>query len=80
MDQKLIDNITKIQEEIAEVKKKKDKLEGSLEEQYKTYSKTYGVKTIEQGEEKIEKLRKEIKKLTAQLEDLYEVIQKKYKW
>jgi len=80
MDQKLIDKITKIQEEIVEVKRKKNKLEGSLEEQYKTLHKAYGVKTVEQGEEKISKLKKEINKLTVQLEDSYEVIQKKYNW
>jgi len=80
MNQKMIDEVTKLQAKIVEVKPKKSKLEGSLEEQYKIFFKTYGVKTIEQGEEKIKKLEKEKKIAEEKIDTLYTSLQKKFKW
>lgn len=80
MNQKMIDDVTKLQSQIAEVKSKKSKLEGSLEEQYKSFSKNFGVKTIEQGKEKQKKLLQEKKKVEEKAESLYDMMQKKHKW
>lgn len=75
----IIKELNKLREEIQSSKTKKAQLEGRREEQLKQL-KSFGVKTIEDGQKKLEILNKELGKLETEIQRLFKILKETYQW
>ena len=80
MNQKIIDDLLKLEEKVEEAKTKESQSGGTLIELYKQLNRELGVDDEEEAEKKLVKIEKEKEKLEIEIEKNYKIMKEKYEW